>query len=152
MKGKKMEVQAIIEHLRKERENETIEGNLLKTKMVRELYKELGDPKEEDFPEEFKIAGTCWKKHAGYTKWLEFKTEMEMHWANTERTDWYIKRPSQRKVEIVEEYIRAGWHCRVQSFNVICTRYVKHPKYENLWVEFYSSRDCNKYQYVIEEE
>lgn len=150
MKGKKMEVQAIIEHLKKERENETIEGNLLKTKMVRELYKELGDPKEEDFPEEFKVAGGYWKKHAGYTKWLEFKTEREMYWANNEVTDWYIERPSHRKVEIVEEYARAGWHCRVQAYNVICTRYVKHPKVENLWVEFYSSRDCNKYEYVIE--
>lgn len=148
---KKMEIQTIIEHLRKERENETIEGDLLKTKMIRDLYKELGDPKEEDFPNEYKVAGYCWRKHAGYTKWLEFKTEREMEWANNENTDWYVKRPSQTKMEIVEEYVRAGWHCRVQSYNVICTRYVKHPKYENLWVEFYSSRDCNKYEYVIEE-
>lgn len=148
---KKMEIQTIIEHLKKERENETIEGNLLKTKMIRELYKELGDPKEEDFPNEYKVAGYCWRKHAGYTRWLEFKTEKEMEWANAENTDWQIVRPSTKKVRIVEEYVRAGWHCRVQAYNVICTRYVKHPKYENLWVEFYSSRDCNKYEYVIEE-
>lgn len=150
MKGKKMEVQAIIEHLKKERENETIEGNLLKTKMIRDLYKELGDPKEEDFPNEYKVAGYCWRKREGYTKDIEYKTQRDMHASNTAPTIWQIQRPSKTKIEIVEEYTRAGWSCEVQSYNVMCWRYAKHPKYENIWVCFYSSRDCNKYEYVIE--
>lgn len=149
--GNKLEVQTIVEQLRNENENETIEGELLKKKMIRQLYKLVGEPTEEDFPEEYKVAGRCWKKHSGYTTWMEFKTEREMEWANNEDTDWRVVRPSRTKMEIVEEYVRAGWHCRVQSFNVLCNRYVKHPRYDNLWVEFYSSRDCNKYQLVIEE-
>ena len=148
---KQLEIQALIENIKNENENSTIEGELLKKKMIRQLYKLVGEPTEEDFPEEFKVAGRYWKKHEGYTTWMEFKTEREMEWANNENTDWYVKRPSQTKMRIVEEYIKAGWHCRVQSFNVLCNRYVKHPQYDNLWVEFYSSRDCNKYQLVIEE-
>lgn len=148
---KQLEIQALIENIKNENENETIEGELLKKKMIRQLYKLVGEPKEEDFPEEFKVAGRYWKKYEGYTTWMEFKTERGMEWANNENTDWYVKRPSQTKMRIVEEYVRAGWHCRVQSFNVLCNKYVKHPRYDNLWVEFYSSRDCNKYQLVIEE-
>ena len=60
----------------------------------------------------------------------------------------YMKLPY--KMEIVEDYTRAGWHCRVQAYNVMCNKFVKHPKIDNLWVGFYSSRDCNKYEYVIE--
>ena len=69
---------------------------------------------------------------------------------NSDPTVWNVERPSRTKMEIVEEYTRAGWHCRVQAYNVMCTKYVKHPKIDNIWVEFYSSRDCNKYEYVIE--
>lgn len=145
-----LEIQAIIQHLKDEIQNTTMEGELLKRKMIRQLYTLLGEPKEEDFPDEYKIAGTYWTKHAGYTTDIGYATERQMQASNAAETDWHIDRPSQRKLAIVEEYVRAGWHCRVQSYNVICTKYVKHPKYDNVWVEFYSSRDCNKYAYVIE--
>lgn len=148
---KQLEIQAIIESLKKENENETIEGELLKRKLIRQLYKELGKPEEEDFPDEYKIAGRCWKKHKGYTTYIEIKTEGEMYYKNNEVTNWHIERPSETKKRIVDDYICAGWHCEVQAYNVLCTKYVKHPKYENIWVEFYSSRDCNKYSYVIED-
>ena len=149
---KQLEIQALIENIKNENENTTIEGELLKKRMIRQLYKLVGEPKEEDFPEEFKVAGGYWKKHAGYTKWMEFKTEDTMLIQNAMSTDWNVERPSRTKMEIVEEYTRAGWYCRVQAYNVMCRKYVKHPRYDNLWVEFYSSRDCNKYGLVIEKE
>ena len=145
-------VDELVEFLKKENENETIEGNLLKTKAIRELYKLIGEPEEKDFPEEYRIAGNYWKKHAGYTKYIEFSTKEEMEARNKAETNWYINKASETKVRIVEKYVRAGWHCRVQAYNVMCTKYMKHPKYKNIWVCFYSSRDCNKYEYVIEEE
>lgn len=149
---KQLEVQALIENIKKENKNTTIEGELLKKKMIRELYKLVGEPTREDFPEEFKIAGGYWKKHSGYTKWMEFETENTMLIDNAQPTDWHVERPSRTKMEIVEKYTRAGWWCRVGAYNVVCAKYVKHPRYDNLWVEFYSSRDCNKYELVIEME
>ena len=150
--GNKLEVQTIVEQLKKENENATIEGELLKKKMIRQLYKLVGEPKQEDFPEEFKIAGGYWKKHSGYTGGISMIKENTMLIENAQPTDWRIERPSRRKIEIVEEYTRAGWWCRVGAYNVVCMKYVKHPRYDNLWVEFYSSRDCNKYELVIEME
>ena len=132
-------------------EKPTIESELLKPTLIRKLYKELGDPTEKDFPDEYKIAGGCWKKHSGYTKNISILTEAYMNSSNGYHTSWCIQKPSITKIEIVEEYSRAGWHCTVQAYNVMCTRYVKHPRYDNIWVEFYSSRDCNKYRYILEE-
>lgn len=146
-----LEIQTIIQYLKDEAHNTTMEGELLKRKLIRQLYKELGEPKEEDFPDEYKVAGGFWTKHAGYTTYIGYATERRMQVSNASDTEWNIDRPSRTKLAIVEEYARAGWHCRVQAYNVLCTKYVKHPKYDNVWVEFYSSRDCNKYAYVIEE-
>lgn len=148
----KFTVPEIVEFLRKEEENKTIEGQLLRTKLIRELYKQLGEPKKEDFPDEYKTAGCGWKKISGYTKDIDMYTARHMEIENGAPTGWSIKRPSRTKMEIVEEYTRAGWSCNVQAYNVMCNKYVKHPKYENIWVRFYSSRDCNKYEYVIEKE
>ena len=149
---KQLEIQALIENLKEERENETIEGELLKKKMIRQLYKLVGEPTEEDFPEEFKVAGIGWKKFEGYTTGIGYMKEKIMLISNSLETEWNVARPSKTKMEIVEEYVRAGWKCRVDAYNVMCSRYVKHPRYDNLWVEFYSSRMCNKYGLVIEKE
>lgn len=149
---KQLEVQALIENIKKENENTTIEGELLRKRMIRQLYKLVGEPTEEDFPEEFKIAGRCWKKFEGYTTGISILSENIMLIENAKPTGWGIARPSQTKREIVEKYTRAGWWCRVEAYNVMCSKYVKHPRYDNLWVEFYSSRDCNKYGLVIERE
>lgn len=150
--GNKLEVQTIVEQLRNENENATIEGQLLKKKLIRQLYKLVGEPKQEDFPEEFKIAGGYWKKHAGYTTYIGMWTEIQMLCMNADEAVWRIDRPSKTKLEIVEKYERKGWSCDIQAYNVICRKYVKHPRYDNLWVQFYSSRDCNKYELVIEME
>lgn len=149
MAKSKFTVDQIVDFLRKEEENETIEGQLIRTKLIRELYKQLGDPEEKDFPNEYKIAGRCWKKIAGYTNEIGISCETAMLAHNNAQTIWCVERPSRTKVEIVEEYTRAGWSCTVQAYNVMCNKYVKHPRYKNLWVRFYSSRDCNKYEYII---
>jgi len=150
-KKAKFTVPEIVEFLRKEEDNETIEGQLLRTKLIRELYKQLGDPTEEDFGAEMEPAGTWWNKHKGYTTDIQICGENYMKNANKASTDWRIKRASGTKIAIVERYTRNGWHCKVDSYNVICTKYVPHPKYKDIFVEFYSSRDCNKYEYVIKE-
>lgn len=151
MAKKKMKVEEIIEFLKKEEENSTIEGQLLHKKLIRELYKQLGDPKREDFPEEFETADVCgWSKTPGYTTWINIRTARMMEIDNNAPTIWRINRSSMTKVNIAEKYTRAGWHCEVQSYNVLCGKYVKHPRYKNLWVHFYSSRDCSRYSYVIE--
>lgn len=150
--AQQLEVQAIVENLIKEEENATMEGELLKKKMIRQLYKLLGEPTKEDFEDEMKPAGTWWEKISGYTTWMSMMTENKMEMENNAPTEWNVQRPSRTKMEIVENYTRHGWHCRVQAFNVMCNKYVKHPRYKNIWVRFYSSRDCNKYEYVIEME
>lgn len=150
-KQKKLELQTVIQALKNEQSNDTIEGKLLKRRLIKSLYTLAGEPEECDFPEEYNIAGYGWKKHAGYTSDIDIKSENEMLWTNSMLTNWHIERASQTKVQIVERYRHAGWSCTVYAMNVICTKYVKHPKIDNLWVEFYSSRDCNRYRYVIED-
>lgn len=147
---KKFTVPEIVKFLKKEDENETIEGQLLRRQLIRELYKQVGEPEEKDFPEECKIAGSYWRKMPGYTNDIEVMTERRMKMENNSPTVWRITYPSQTKRELEDEYTRAGWSCEVQAYNVMCNKYVKHPRYENIWVRFYSSRDCNKYEYVIE--
>lgn len=150
-KQKKLELQTVIQALKNEQGNDTIEGYLLRRKLIKNLYALAGEPEECDFPEEYNIAGYGWKKHAGYTGDIDIMTEYEMRSNNALATDWHIERPSLFKREIVERYKEAGWSCTVYAMNVICTKYVKHPHIDNLWVEFYSSRDCNRYRYVIED-
>lgn len=146
----KLEIQTLIKELKELRFNRTMEKELLEKKLIRQLYKIVGEPTEEDFPNEFKTAGRYWKKHAGYTRGISILREDTMLIENSKPTDWRIARPSRTKMEIVEDYTRAGWWCRVGAYNVVCIKYVKHPRIENLWVEFYSSRDCNKYELVLE--
>ena len=148
----KLTTDEIVTFLKDEAENRTIEGDLLRKKLIRELYKQLGDPKEEDFPNEYKTAGRGWKKISGYTNDIDVLIARNMEIENGAPTKWHINRASYTKIQIVEEYTRAGWSCEVQSYNVLCNKYVKHPRYKNVWVRFYSSRDCNKYEYVIEGE
>lgn len=147
----KFTVEEIVKFLRDEEDNETIEGQLLRTKLIRELYKQLGDPKEEDFREDMKPAGTYWGKEKGYTTSIEVMTASHMDYCNKQETNWQIKYPSQTKRQIVREYEDKGWSCDVGPYVVTCMKFVKHPKYEGVWVCFRSTRDHNRYQYIIEE-
>ena len=149
-KKTKFTVEEIVKFLRDEEENETIEGELLRTKLIRELYKQLGEPKEEDFGEEMEPAGTYWIKENGYTTNIGIMTENYMGYCNRQATDWQISYPSNIKKAIVKKYEEKGWSCSVGPYVVSCIKFVKHPKYEGVWVCFRSTRDHNKYQYVIE--
>lgn len=128
----------------------SIETQLLAPKLIRKLYAELGAPTPADFPDECATAGTYWTKQNGYTTHIDVLKSAFMVNDNLSPTDWYIKRASGTKVAIVDRYTRAGWHCRVQAYNVLAHKYVQHPRYPRVWVLFYSTRDCNKYEYVIE--
>lgn len=148
--SKKLELAAIIQNLKDLRFENSMEKELLQRKLIKQLYKELGTPTKEDFPDEYEVAGGCWEKHRGYTTWIGIMQERTMEIENGAPTDWKIERASRTKVAIVEKYTRHGWSCTVQAYNVICRKFVKHPKYEGIWVCFQASRDCNKYEYVIE--
>lgn len=147
-----MSAEEIIDTLKKERDNPTIEGQLLRTQLIKQLYKQIGDPHKEDFPHECETAGDYWKKFPGYTKDISYRTERYMEIENNIPTKWHIQRASMTKVNIVDIYVRAGWSCEVYAYNVTCQKFVKHPRYKNLWVKFYSTRDLNRYEYVIEAE
>lgn len=149
-KKTKFTVEDIVKFLRDEEDNETIEGQLLRTKMIRELYKQLGDPKEEDFRKEMQPAGTYWDKEDRYTTGIKILTEKHMKYCNEQAANWQITYPSQTKRQIVNDYEQNGWSCDVGPYVVTCIKYVKHPKYEGVWVRFRSTRDFNRYQYVIE--
>lgn len=149
-KKTKFTVPEIVEFLRKEADNETIEGQLLRTKLIRELYKQLGDPQREDFEKDMEPAGTYWAKENGYTTYIEIMTESHMNACNKEETNWQITYPSATKKAIEKEYRDKGWSCSVGPYVVSCTKFVKHPKHEGIWVCFRSTRDCNRYQYIIE--
>lgn len=142
-------VEEIRDILIEQLDNNTMEGELLRPKYIRMLYKQLGDPKKSDFIDEFKHAYR-FVKMAGYTKYIGIMTKSAMEAQNKAPTIWRIQRASMTKVNIVEDYTRDGWSCEVQAYNVLCNKYVKHPKYEGIWVRFYSSRDCAKYEYILE--
>ena len=149
-KKTKFTVEDIVKFLRDEEDNETIEGQLLRTKMIRELYKQLGDPEEEDFRKEMQPAGTYWEKEKGYTTSIESMTAKHMKYCNEQETNWQITYPSPTKRQIVNDYEQNGWSCNVGPYVVSCMKFVKHPKHEGVWVCFRSTRDFNRYQYVIE--
>lgn len=146
----KFTVEELVDILIKEHENETIEGQMLKPKYIRELYKQLGRPTKEDFGKEMEPAGTYWEKVRGYTTYIDFvRDKGYIKQYNNSPNDWHIKKASDAKERIIEKYNRNNWHAQIQAFNVICTKYVQHPKHKDILVFFYASRDCNKYEYVI---
>ena len=96
-------VDEIVTFLKNEAQNETIEGQLIRTKLIRELYKQLGNPQEEDFKDEFKH-GWSWDKMRGYTTYIDVLSEYHMRTHNNRATDWCVERPSETKREIVKDY------------------------------------------------
>lgn len=148
----KFTVEEIVKFLRDEEKNETIEGQLLRTKLIRELYKQLGKPEEEDFGKDMEPAGTYWAKEDGYTTDIRIMEARHMKYCNGQATNWQITYPSETKKAIVRKYEEKGWSCDVGPYVVSCIKFVKHPKYEGIWVRFRSTRDCNRYEYVIDKE
>lgn len=153
---KQIAIDKIVEQLVEiENSKETkIEYEIAKPKLIRELYKVVGEPTQELFPEEFNVAGGCWKKHSGYTTFINIfegdkLLKKDFIRKNNDNVEYRIKRPSQRKLDIAKDYMKNSWSVEYQAFNVICTKIVQHPLYKDILVNFYSSRDCNKYSLIV---
>ena len=148
-KAKKLEVMTLVNALTGLAGQSTMESNLLVRKHMRQLYRLLGKPQQEDFPDEFNFS-TWWKEERGYTTYVPMLYATQMRAANDEETDFRIKRPSLTKLRIIERYARHGWHSTVYAQNVICSKYVPHPRYPGIWVRFVVSRDTARYSYILE--
>ena len=145
----KIEIETLVRNIIKvydDKEHE-MERELLTRKMMRQLYKELGDPNPADYEG---VGNHLYKvcKVSGYTKLPIVITRDKLKYINGD-VDYHIKKPSETKQRIVEEYTRDGWSCVVESYNVSCDIYVPHKDYDNLYIRFISTRDCSKYEYVL---
>lgn len=147
----KIEIETLVKNIVKVQDDKehTMERELLTRKMMRQLYKELGDPNPADYEGVGKYLYSV-SKVSGYTKWpmTQTKTALEELKRGGE-VRLRIKRPSETKMGIVDRYTKDGWNCDVQAFNVSCYKYVPHKDYDNLWIRFVSTRDCSKYEYVL---
>ena len=124
-----------------------MERELLIRKMLKQLYKELGDPNPEDYEGVGNhLYGVC--KVSGYTKFPIVMTKDKLRYING-GVDYRINKPSETKQRIVEEYTKDGWSCLVQAYNVSCYIYVPHKDYDNLCIKFIRTRDYSKYEYVL---
>lgn len=148
----KIEIETLVKNIVKvqdDKEHE-MERELLTRKMMRQLYKELGDPNPADYEGVGKYLYSV-SKVSGYTKYPIVISEDETRWINGDVT-YHISRPSETKQRIVENYRSDGWSCDVQAYNVSCVKYMKHKDYDNIWIRFISTRDCSKYEYVLVKE
>lgn len=145
----KIEIETLVRNIVKiwDDPEHLVERELLTKKMLRQLYKELGDPNPADYEG---VGNHVYSvdKVSGYTKYPIVISEDETRWINGDVT-YHISRPSETKRQIVEEYTRDGWSCSVQAYNVLCDKYMKHKDYDNIWIRFISTRDCSKYEYVL---
>lgn len=148
----KIEIETLVRNIVKiwDDPEHLVERELLTKKMLRQLYKELGDPKPADYEG---VGNHVYSvdKVSGYTKWPIIKTEDQLEYINGDVV-YHISRPSETKQGIVESYTRDGWSCSVQAYNVLCDKYIKHKDYDNIWIRFISTRDCSKYEYVLVKE
>lgn len=147
----KIEIETLVRNIVKvydDKEHE-MERELLIRKMLRQLYKELGDPNPADYEGVGEFLYSV-DKMSGYTKWVNIHTKEYLEFKQPGKfVDYRIKRPSETKMAIVEKYTREGWNCDVQAYNVSCDKYVPHKDYDNIWIRFISTRDCSKYEYVL---
>ena len=145
----KIEIETLVRNIIKvydDKEHE-MERELLTRKMMRQLYKELGDPNTADYE---RVVNHLYgvSKMRGYTKMPIVITRDKLRYING-GVDYHIKKPSETKQRIVEEYIKDGWSCVVEAYNVTCDIYVPNKDYDNLCIRFISTRDCSKYEYVL---
>ena len=147
-KRKILSVDEIVEMLTNTSEHK-IETQLLQKQLIRDLYKQLGTPSKEDFPDVYGTAGSGWEKVDGYTNGISLNDRRLIEGMNKTKTIWGVAHPSKIKMDIVETYVRDGWHCEVGAYNVTATKYIQHPRYDKVYVYFISTRDCNKYMYGL---
>lgn len=126
---------------------DAIESKLAARKHIRGLYSLLGDPTRDDFPEIFETSGAYgFTRRPGYTTGICVYNISDF-WQKP--VDYSIQRPSKTKQRIVHRYYDARWDVAVQAYNVICTKLMQHPRFPDIAVRFYSSRDCARYEYLI---
>jgi len=150
----KIEIETLVRNIVKIQDDteHRMEGDLLTRKMMRQLYKELGDPDPADYEGVGKFLYSVGKA-SGYTKWVATYTKPTLELLERGGdVEWHIKRPSETKIAIVDRYTSAGWNCSVQAYNVSCDKYMPHKDYDNIWIRFISTRDCSKYEYVLVKE
>lgn len=145
----KIEIETLVRNIVKvyDDKEHDMERELLIRKMLKQLYKELGDPNPADYEGVGKYLYRV-NKVSGYTKFPMVITKDKLKYTKGD-VEYRIKRPSETKQRIVEEYTRDGWSCLVQAYNVSCDIYVPHKDYDNLCIRFISTRDCSKYEYVL---
>lgn len=136
-----MEIQSIINELAKPR---TQESELLRRRLTRALYKLLGAPSRDDFPEPY-TKNNHYSRTAPYTG----IAVAPRHYDVQLPVDYHIDRPSPTKQAIINDYYRDGWDITVHAYNVACSRCIAHPRYESLVVRFVSTRDKATYEYLI---
>ena len=104
----KIEIETLVRNIVKvqdDKEHE-MERELLTGKMLRQLYKELGDPNPADYEGVGKYLHSV-SKVSGYTKFPIIKTEDQLKYINGDIV-YHINRPSETKRGIVENYLRDG--------------------------------------------
>ena len=148
----KIEIEILVQEIIKlqKDESKTLECEFATPKMMRQLYKALGDPNPKDYDG---VGEFLWRvnRMQGYTKYPQILTVRQMECRNCAE-DYRIKRPSETKKRIVEDYKKHGWGVDVQAYNVLCEKFMPHKDYKNIWIRFISTRDCAKYEYVLVEE
>lgn len=146
--SKKLEIKALTQKIRElYAQPESMEKDLAMPKLMRSLYKELGDPDPADYEGVGKYLYKV-SKVSGYTKYPIVMSEDKLRYINGGVT-YHINRPSETKQRIVENYTNDGWSCDVQAYNVACDKYMPHKDYDEVWIRFISTRDCSKYEYVL---
>lgn len=123
----------------------SIETQLLAPKLIKQLYKQKGDPTPEEFPTLHNM-GTYFKHVEGYTKYMPVITTQTL---KQEPVDYHIKRPSETKQRIIDRYFDDGWNIRVLAYNVMCDKYIQSTVDPRLAVHIIHTRDCSKYEYAI---
>ena len=145
----KIEIETLVQKIIDVQEDKEhlMERELLTSKMMRQLYKELGEPNIKDYPDIYNHI-SCANRVSGWTKYPTILTKSYM---NMENGCIYnkLKKMSAIKEGIVDSYNRDGWSATVMAFNVMCEKYVPHKDYDNVWIRFTSSRDTSKYEYVL---
>lgn len=130
--------------------NKTMEAEMLTPKLIRQLYKELGDPNTKDYPTVYKYI-FCANRQTGYTKYIKIATAQDFNYMNG-RVDSRINRMSETKERIVDNYTRDNWSATVYAYNVICDTYIKHKDYDFIYIHFISTRDTARYEYALVKE
>lgn len=148
----KLEIETLVRQIVDLQTNtdKAMERDIATPKLMRQLYKKLGKPDISQYPDIYNHIRYADRVH-GYTKYPRVLTKDIMNYANGELRK-RINKMSETKERIVDSYQKDGWSATVYAFNVICSKYVPHKDYDNVWIEFVSSRDTSRYEYILVKE